>query len=220
VAGPQIGYRATFVIEYLGPMLLFPLFYYVGAPGLYVAGPHTRAQDVAFLLGMAHFAKRELESVLVHRFSHGTMPVSSCVRNCLHYWLLCGLLTGLLVFDPAYTGGVQDRTTMAALVVVWALAELGNAAVHLYQRSLRPAGSTVRKVPRGPLFALVSCPNYTFEVIAWVCFSIVIGHWSAWLFSIVGAGQMLQWADKKHREYKRDFADYPKGRKRMVPFVW
>lgn len=30
-----------------------------------------------------------------------------------------------------------------------------------------------RAVPGGPLFALVSCPNYTAEVLSWVGFSIM-----------------------------------------------
>lgn len=30
-----------------------------------------------------------------------------------------------------------------------------------------------RDVPSGPLFALVSCPNYTAEVLSWVGFSIM-----------------------------------------------
>ena len=219
-AGPQIGYQMTFFIEYFGPMVFFPVFYFL-APVVYgTEGTHTHAQTLALYLGMAHFLKREFESAFVHRFSHGTMPVMSCVRNCLHYWVLCGLLTGYFIFNPAYTGGQQDPVVVNALVAVWAVAQLGNLYVHIYLRNLRPANSTVRKVPHGFPFTLVSCPNYFFEVVAWVCFSALIGHWTAWIFTVVGAAQMMAWADKKHREYKRDFSNYPKGRARMFPFIW
>jgi len=219
--GPQIGYQTTFFLEYLGPLLFFPLFFYAGR---FIYGgdvQHSYAQVIAFYLGIGHFGKRELETAFVHRFSHGTMPVYACMRNCMHYWVLCGLIMGYFIFGPAQAAkAASDPTLVNALVAVWTLAELGNLYVHVYLRNLRPANSTVRKVPRGYFFGLVSCPNYFFEVLAWVAFSALVNHWAAWLFTVVGAAQMMQWADKKHRQYKRDFPDYPKGRKRMFPFIW
>ena len=45
------------------------------------------------------------------------------------------------------------------------VAELINLLVHLQLRNMRPAeGSDARAAPRGWLFSLVSCPNYTAEV--------------------------------------------------------
>lgn len=51
--------------------------------------------------------------------------------------------------------------------------ELCNLISHLQLRYLRPAGTTVRKIPRGFLFELVSCPNYTCEILAWISFSFM-----------------------------------------------
>jgi hypothetical protein len=59
------------------------------------------------------------------------------------------------------------------------LAELGNFSIHMLFRNLRPAGSKERKIPvpdSNPftqLFNYVSCPNYTYEVAAWLSFSIM-----------------------------------------------
>jgi very-long-chain enoyl-CoA reductase len=30
---------------------------------------------------------------------------------------------------------------------------------------------------------------------------------------------MLDWALKKHKQYKKEFPEYPKGRKAMFPFI-
>ena len=41
----------------------------------------------------------------------------------------------------------------------------------------------------------------------------------AGLFALVGGAQMLQWALGKHRNYKKEFKDYPRNRKAMIPFI-
>ena len=47
-------------------------------------------------------------------------------------------------------------------------------------------GSEVRSAPGGPLFALVSCPNYTAEVLSWVGFSIMTQVGVAYAFTALG----------------------------------
>lgn len=41
----------------------------------------------------------------------------------------------------------------------------------------------------------------------------------AFLFAIAGGWQMAVWALGKHRNYRKEFSDYPKGRKAIFPFV-
>jgi len=47
-------------------------------------------------------------------------------------------------------------------------AELSNLITHINLRNLRPPGTRVRKIPYGYGFNLVSCPNYFFEIVAWI----------------------------------------------------
>lgn len=42
---------------------------------------------------------------------------------------------------------------------------------------------------------------------------------AAGLFAFAGFYQMAVWALGKHRAYKKDFKDYPRGRKAIIPFV-
>ena len=113
---------------------------------------------------------------------------------------------------------------MAGLAA-FALCELGNFAVHIALRNLRPPGTKVRKIPMPDsnpltkLFNLVSCPNYTYEIGAWVSFSIMTLCLPAMLFAIAGGAQMAVWTMAKHRNYRKEFKDYPKGRKAIFPFV-
>lgn len=68
-------------------------------------------------------------------------------------------------------------------------------------------------------YSFVSCPNYTYEIGAWVSFSLMTSCLPALLFAIAGAFQMTIWALAKHRNYKKEFKDYPKGRRAIFPFL-
>jgi len=42
---------------------------------------------------------------------------------------------------------------------------------------------------------------------------------SAGLFALAGLYQMTMWAIGKHKLYKKEFPNYPKGRKAILPFL-
>lgn len=155
------------------------------------------------------------------------MPAFNIVKNSMHYWLLSGVLLGVGVYSPyhserAVLGTLRNSNVfLVGCVAVWALAELGNLQSHLILRSLRPAGTRVRKVPYGGLFAWVSCPNYFYEVLAWSAITVLTMSFASLLFTVVSAAQMTIWAIKKHKAYRREFGDqFPKSRKIMYPFVF
>ena len=51
--GKQIKWEMVFYIEYLGPILILPLFYMIGKKELY-----TDVQCTALILGVLHYIKR------------------------------------------------------------------------------------------------------------------------------------------------------------------
>ena len=59
--------------------------------------------------------------------------------------------------------------------------------------------------PLSQMQSLVSCPNYTYEIGAWVCFSVMTQCLPAALFTLAGFYQMAVWALGKHRNYKKEF---------------
>lgn len=221
--GPQIGYRTVFVLEYLGPML-FVAFYALRPAFLY--GAH--ASDVQYnwvakigvIAWIAHFAKREFETFFIHKFSRPTMPLSNLFKNCVYYWSF-GAVIGYPLCSPNYVAP-SNLNLIYGGIILFILAELGNFAVHYQLSTMRPEeGSNKRDIPRGALFSLVACPNYTFEVLSWVGFSLFTGIAFSYLFTVIGFAQMSDWALKKHRQYKKDFdKDYTKlKRKAIVPFI-
>lgn len=229
--GPQVAWRTVYVVEYIGPLLIHPLVLYVLHPFLYrhVTSPVPPASDLQHLiclLLMIHFAKRELETLFVHRFSMATMPATFIVRNSAHYWILGGANLAYWVFSPT-SSAAQDIASLNPLLLyggllVFAFGQLANLNVHLILRGLRKEGSTARAIPSGFGFNLVTCPNYLFEVVAWLGVYLVSGlNWSILLFIVVGSGTMMKWASGKERRYRKEFGDkYKPKRYAMLPGIW
>lgn len=222
--GPQIGYRTVFLLEYFGPMLfvglyaLRPSFIY-GATS--ASQPYNWVAKVGVICWMIHFLKREFETVFIHKFSRPTMPLSNLFKNCMYYWSF-GAVIGYPLCNPAYVAPTNETLIYLGLAI-FAISELGNLQCHLQLSNMRPTeGSTKRDIPRGGMFDLVACPNYTFEVLSWVGFSIFTQIPFAYLFTLVGFLQMADWAVKKHKGYKKSFdKEYTKlGRKAIIPFVY
>lgn len=215
--GPQVSWRTVFMVEYLGPLLIAPIFYHF--PQIYGQGTfkHSRMQTLVYGLVMLHYLKREFETVFVHRFSHATMPAFNIVKNSAHYWFLSGLFLAGSTFAPWYSasrisGTLRDNEVyLKCLAGVWAFAELSNLSCHITLRNLRPAGTRKRAIPYGYGFNWISCPNYTFEILAWSTVLALTLDPAVAIFLAVGTVQMVVWAIKKHKNYKKEFGkDYPK----------
>jgi len=227
--GPQVSWRTVFVIEYAGPLFIHPIIYHL--PRVFYRGSvqHSQLQKFVYAMVIVHFAKRELESIFVHRFSHATMPLRNIFKNSLHYHILSGLFLAYPIYSPTYAANSPYiRSTFQSnpqylwmCVGIWLFAELSNLSAHLTVRNLRPPGSRTRAIPHGYGFGLVSFPNYFFESVAWAAVAYMSGSWAAWLFWAVSTAQMMSWAAKKHRAYKKEFGkDYPRQRKAMIPFLF
>ncbi|KAF2154136.1 hypothetical protein K461DRAFT_285621 [Myriangium duriaei CBS 260.36] len=219
--GPQIAWQTVFVIEYLGPLLFHPLIYYL-RPFLFKnAGEPSQAQTLSCILISLHFLKREFETLFVHRFSNATMPARNIFKNSAHYWLLAGLNIAFWVYKPdSPTANLTNPLVIYTGVALFIIGELGNLSTHLTLRGLRSAGGKERGIPKGLGFDLVTCPNYTFETLAWIGIWLVTFSLSTGIFAIVAVGQMYLWALKKESRYRKEFGDkYKRKRCTMFPFI-
>ncbi|KAF3921209.1 hypothetical protein ABW21_db0203949 [Orbilia brochopaga] len=234
--GPQIAWRTVFVIEYLGPLLIHPLTLYLLRPLLYTYLPYpppfltstpslpastapTHTQTTLCAMITAHYVKRELETLFVHRFSASTMPAANIVRNSSYYWLVGGVLLSYTLYYPTVTEAPSYLFYPG--IALWIFAELSNASAHLTLRNLRRPGSRDRGIPTGFGFSTVTCPNYSFEVLGWVAVAIVAGlSVPAFAFAAFGAVVQGKWAGDKERRYRREFGEkYKKKKWVLIPYV-
>lgn len=211
-------------MEYLGPLVFPALFLYVLRPYLYfnfeqpLPEPSWLQQLICALLTL-HFAKREYETIFVHRFSMATMPLFNIFKNCGHYWFLVGVNICYWVFRPDAAAATADPNPVLLYsgLALFVFGELANLNTHLILRDLRRPGSTERGIPKGFGFDLVTCPNYMFEILAWIGIYLITGlSWSVLLFTSVGTIQMWSWAVKKERRYRKEFGDRYKRKKYVI----
>ncbi|EPQ07512.1 Trans-2,3-enoyl-CoA reductase [Myotis brandtii] len=226
--GAQISWVTVFLTEYAGPLFIYLLFYF-RVPFIYghkydfTSSRHT-VVHLACICHSFHYVKRLLETLFVHRFSHGTMPLRNIFKNCTYYWGFAAWMA-YYINHPLYTPPTYGAQQVKLALAIFVICQLGNFSIHMALRDLRPAGSKTRKIPyptKNPftwLFLLVSCPNYTYEVGSWIGFAIMTQCLPVALFSLVGFIQMTIWAKGKHRSYLKEFRDYPPLRMPIIPFL-
>ncbi|XP_042498688.1 very-long-chain enoyl-CoA reductase [Macadamia integrifolia] len=210
--GPQVSYRTLFICEYFGPLVIFPIFYflpvykYFGYKGERVIQP---VQTYAMYYWCFHYFKRIMETIFIHRFSHATSPLSNVFRNCTYYWTF-GAYIAYYVNHPFYTP-VSDLQ-MKIGFGIGVICQVANFYCHILLKNLRsPDGSGGYQIPRGFLFNIVTCANYTTEIYQWLGFNIATQTVAGYLFLLVAASIMTDWALGKHRRLKKLF-DGKEGR--------
>lgn len=119
--GPQIGWITVFLAEYAGPLVIYLWFYQ--RPWIFY-GDTSNSPPMQHVVHLAagcwsfHYAKRILETLFVHRFSHATMPILNLFKNCSYYWLFTAYVA-YHVNHPLYTSPniLQVYVGLAAFVV-------------------------------------------------------------------------------------------------------
>jgi very-long-chain enoyl-CoA reductase len=159
-----------------------------------------------------HYGKRILESLFVHSFSHGTMPLFNLFKNCAYYWTFA--------FAISYSVNKRaDPEISFAFPALFAICECLNFYCHYYLASLRSNGDSGHYLPKGFLFNKICCPNYTMEIMAWICFAVFVRTIPAYVFPIVGAAQMWIWAGGKKSRLIKSYPEVVK-RGRLLPVRW
>ena len=75
------------------------------------------------------------------------------------------------------------------------------------------------QIPNGWLFHKISCPNHFGEIIEWAGFALVAFNISALTFAVWTACNLIPRALNHHSWYKEKFAEYPKNRRAIIPYI-
>lgn len=74
-------------------------------------------------------------------------------------------------------------------------------------------------IPRGGLFEKVSCPNFFGEILEWSGYALLCWSLPALSFFIWTFCNLVPRALSHHRWYRSHFAEYPAGRKAIIPYI-
>lgn len=213
--GPQIGWRFTYIVEYLGPLLL-TIFFFVKL-GLKQANP---TQILGLIMSTFHFGKRIIESIFVHKFSNNTMPLKNLFINCIYYWIIFGVICNYTLFDVNYEEPSFNPFIRYIFALLFFTCEIKNLKCHLILMELKDKNKGEKGIPNGGGFEFVSCANYFWEFLSWTFFSMFVNSIPFYMFTTFGFLIMKNWAVKKHNEYLKNFPDrYPLNRKAIIPFL-
>ncbi|CAL8462603.1 g2136 [Coccomyxa elongata] len=216
--GPQIGYSTVFFWEYFGPLVVYALFYFfpsVFYPTFKNIPDKHPVQTMAVAYWSFHYTKRIFETFFVHRFSHGTMPLTNLFKNCGYYWGFAAFVSYFVNHPLHTTPSTQVAYVLFGLAM---LCQVANLTTHVIQRNLRPPGGKGYAIPHGFGFDYITCANYTFEIYGWILFAAATWTLPALIFITAGAAQMAIWAKAKHARLRKIF-DGKDGRD-MYPKRW
>ena len=212
--GPSISNQLGWCLMELVSLVVFV--------GLFLMGPNVKTAPmwVFFALWTAHYVNRSLIFPWRTRTRGKTMPVA-IVGSAMLFNIVNAGLNGLYLgwFGDTYPAAwLGDPRFIVGLVVF-----VAGAAINQWSDNrligLRANGQQGYTIPRGGLFEVVSCPNLMGEIIQWWGFALMCWNLPALSFAVWTAANLIPRAVSHHAWYRRTFADYPAGRRAVIPAV-
>ena len=136
--------------------------------------------------------------------------------------MINGYLNGryLFTFAPEYTSyWIKDIRFLGGLGLF-----LVGFAINLHSdnvlRRLRQEGKKDYEIPYKGLFKYISCANYFGEIIEWLGWAVATWSWPGLAFFLFTVANLFPRAHQHQKWYRKEFPDYPKKRKAIIPFVF
>ncbi|HMU10855.1 MAG TPA: hypothetical protein PKC54_12655 [Ferruginibacter sp.] len=211
--GPQIdNHFGWFFMEF--PALLVMLY-------VLIRNFPTHSIAIELMIGLycLHYFNRSFIFPFRIHTKGKKMPVlimsSGIFFNLCNTFLLGYYFTQFATNENSWLTDIRFITGVAVFILgAWINWKADNILIHL-----RKPGETGYKIPTGWLFNQVSCPNLFGELIEWAGFAILCWNLPALTFFIWTAANLIPRAISHHKWYHNQFADYPKERKAVVPYL-
>ncbi|XP_036407719.1 trans-2,3-enoyl-CoA reductase-like [Megalops cyprinoides] len=223
--GRQVGWSAVFLTQYVGPILIY-LMFYLRLSNVYddtVKSQRPPVVHLACFCHSLHYIKHVLETLFVHRLSDGYTPLRNLLKGCAFYWGFTAWL-GYYINHPLYTPPYFENKQVIPSLVWFLVCEAGNFCINIalarHNQTVKASYPRPTYNPFTWLFKLVHCPQYTYEIGAWLSLAVMTQTLPVAVFAMLISIQMLLWAKKRHHKYlrqRRSSSGY--RRAAVIPFI-
>jgi 3-oxo-5-alpha-steroid 4-dehydrogenase 1 len=210
--GPAIKSKwAWMIMEFPSPALIF--FFFI------IADQKHLPQIIFMCLWLGHYLHR----TFIYPFSQSgkekdypvVLVIIAFVFNCLN-----GFVNGYGIFH-LYSYGLSYMLTWQFIggIIFFITGFIMNKLSDEKLRNFRKQNPTEYVIPHGWLFRYISNPHYFGEIIEWGGWAIMTWALPGLAFFIFTFANLFPRAISSHIWYKKNFPDYPTGRKAIIPFI-
>jgi len=212
--GPVVNARLAWVLMETPSPLVMAVMFFLGDRRTNLAAL------AALALWLGHYVYRSLVFPFLLPASSRPMPLVVLGSGAL-FNVVNAYLNGrwLFVLSPERPAAWLTRVPFLVGACLFVAGFLTHVLADRELRRLRRQSGGAYVVPRGALFRLVSCPNYLGEMVEWTGWAIATFSLPGLVFALWTAANLVPRALKHHAWYRKTFADYPRQRKAIIPFV-
>jgi 3-oxo-5-alpha-steroid 4-dehydrogenase 1 len=212
--GPMINNRLGWFVMELPSLVVFGYYLF------FIENWFNLIILISALLWGLHYVHRVLIFPLQIRTARKKIPLVIVVF-AVFFNIVNGFLNGywLLHFATEYKPGFLSDFRITAGVVLFLTGFIINKYHDNLLISLRSAAGNGYKIPYGGLFKYVSCPNFLGEIISWAGFALVVLNLPSLSFLVWTIVNLSSRALDHHRWYLKEFPDYDRGRKAIIPWL-
>lgn len=207
--------RLGMFIIYFPAVLAYPLIY------IFLNSPSSQWHTLCMALVIAHFAKRCLETLFLHKYSGVTNLGSTLLISSL-YTLVSGLLGYIasteITLKLLNSSAFQPQIIVG--VVLWVVGTGINFYHHWILANLRKPGETGYVLPQKGLFRWIACPHYFGEIIGWFGYAILFHHVGAYVILLTMTAYLMGRSHNTVKWYRERMDNVPTNWKRLFPFVY
>ncbi len=220
--GLKLHAKTGWVLMEIPGLIVFPIVFFMGSKS-------DQVVPLFFLaIWMIHYANRALITPLLMRVQPGS--TSSFSFNVV----IAGWITIFLhgYFNAAYISELGDQYTADWFndprfqigIVIYLIGFILNIHSDSILRNLRsknPSPDEPRyKIPYGGGFKFVTCPQYLGEILSFTGFAVMTWNLGAVFVLAMTMGNLIPRAYYTHRWFHKNFENYPKERKAVIPFIF
>ena len=211
--GPSINGRYGWLVMESVAVIFFALFFFIG----------NKQHSVTAWLFLGAWEMHYMYRAFIYPFSikksNRPMPVI-ILFFAIFFNVGNAYINGkyLFYFSQAYSfSWLWDIRFIAGVTLFYAGFIIHNSA----DRVLKKLSQSEKgyAIPKGGLYNLVSCPNYFGEIVEWVGWALATWSIAGLSFAVWTAANLVPRAIAHHRWYKREFPEYPKKRRALIPWT-